>query len=126
MNEGEALTLRFCRLWNGFLPDSAEEYDYAYVEAFCPTWDYKYRCKHGGYENAEAIHVEPLRIEIEDCISKPGAPSHEEILRKWWKDGAGWYRIGGYAPGLGYLVGSDMHCRGWFATVESADTPPER
>lgn len=57
------------------------------------------------------------------------APSHEDIMTKWWLTGGLWLRVANYEPreprpyrliGMSYAVNKE-----WFTDRESADIPPE-
>ncbi len=57
---------------------------------------------------------------------QPKAPSHEEIITKWWKDeNLEWvkcvaFKKDVYVMGAGFIV-----VKGWFVGRKSADIPPE-
>lgn len=61
---------------------------------------------------------------------QPNAPTHEEIMTKWWRNKCGsWFRVNKYYPNYGangaYGAGNRNEQREWFANLESADIPPE-
>ena len=61
---------------------------------------------------------------------EPKAPTHEEIMTKWWKcDNGRWCKIVGYDPNSKkrtYLdCFSEWESKRYFTNRESADIPPE-
>ena len=59
---------------------------------------------------------------------EPKAPTHEEIMTKWWKDGDRWIKIvtynpigNVYSPARGNSYSTNCH----FIGLESAEIPPE-
>lgn len=61
---------------------------------------------------------------------EPKAPTHEEIMTKWWRNKCGsWFRVNKYYPNYGkngtYGVGNRNEQRKWFIGKQSATIPPE-
>lgn len=60
---------------------------------------------------------------------EPKAPSHEEIMTKWWKTGIHWKRVLDYnTENSGWYVLQNERSpvsKAWFIDMESADIPPE-
>ena len=61
---------------------------------------------------------------------QPKAPTHEEIMTKWWKHN-GWHRVLSYYQGdyFPYIIHTltkvEPVTNNWFIGRESADIPPE-
>ena len=65
---------------------------------------------------------------------EPKAPTHEEIMTKWWEFGEAWYQVKCYGKihkhyKRGYIFdldGSSFLCeKDWFVNHKSSDIPPE-
>lgn len=59
---------------------------------------------------------------------QPKAPTHEEIMTKWWKDKLIWDRVMSYDLNRCndyYELSHDYVDKEWFIGRESADIPPE-
>ena len=59
---------------------------------------------------------------------EPKAPSHEEIMTKWWKidNDYQWYPVISYIPKDNqYFIGAFWHDKDYFIGRKSADIPPE-
>lgn len=61
---------------------------------------------------------------------EPKAPTHEEIMTKWWRlDNGVWVKVWFYDPGSSeYRTGMTGQFRStsWFTNRQSADIPPEK
>jgi len=55
---------------------------------------------------------------------KPKAPTHEEIMTKWWIMGVLWSKVTDYSGGR-YFFGSSSLPKSAFSKMTSADIPPE-
>ncbi len=59
---------------------------------------------------------------------KPKAPTHQEIMTKWWKSDCGylWHKVFWYKPNTKqYYIDGIVCSIKWFTGRESADIPPE-
>lgn len=57
---------------------------------------------------------------------EPKAPTHEEIMTKWWlRDVVGWVRVIAYDHEGCYELSDTYKTKDWFIDRESADIPPE-
>lgn len=60
---------------------------------------------------------------------KSKAPTHEEIMTKWWliESCSTWGKVIGYSGlGFGYSIGGNWRQKDWFIGRESSDMPPEK
>lgn len=123
------------------------------------TGDYEFEIEQGyGFESAHATDSTVYRVRAlfdiatektfkvsgdEDVLlpvkyryrkRAPKAPTHEEIMTKWWfLDSGEWARVGTYRPHYdGHTEGDELkyylggyRCKEWFTGRESADIPPE-
>ncbi len=56
---------------------------------------------------------------------KQTAPTHEEIMTKWWKDMNVWYRISKTDGVMYFHDECGWVGKAWFINRKSADIPPE-
>ena len=64
---------------------------------------------------------------------EPEAPTHEEIMTKWWFQGYTWFKVDGYNWGskTPYIIPNGSWSevvfvsKDWFTGRESAEIPPE-
>lgn len=106
------------------------------------AWDGEQEYRNGswaGFPPREMVE-DIIKIGEDNCVGcfrirrhQPKAPSHDEIMTKWWFDDklnmGQWVRVFGYCN-CEYLVLEDIdqatyHGKSWFSGRQSADIPPE-
>ncbi len=80
--------------------------------------------KHIGQQHSQILYSFAYRKK------QPKAPTHEEIMTKWWKTGCVWKRVIMCRQGedsLYYYLKDERGgvAKKWFIGLESADIPPE-
>ncbi len=81
--------------------------------------------------DVKSIIIMAIQDNIWHCFwyrkKQPKAPSHEEIMKLWWKGDAGlWQNVGIYQPGnKWYHIFNTWQDIDWFLDRKSADIPPE-
>ena len=95
------------------------------------TGDYEFLSPCGGPRSG-ILGIIGEMLDGEECFYRkrqPKAPSHEEIMTKWWKGEEEWVKVTRYFyPGplkYAYFIGACRVSKKWFSDRESADIPPE-
>lgn len=91
------------------------------------------KCHSTGMTTLDILHeitVFGYKYRYRKPEQEPKAPSHEEIMTKWWSQVSPWVRVQKYDPSIStgrvyQLTNGRYVDKSWFTGRESADIPPE-